>query len=147
MVVLLHERCQFWCEDFRQDHQLEQAAQGGPGDHLGALVTALSSCNTQGGRGSSGDYHPRLRGPSLCGSYDIKPLYHNVPSETLVTRMRRMDNLSAHIDAAVSSVRAGLYSPSSYSCVPHCKQAWHTVCGRCLSLARRWRRTCVAWAL
>ena len=25
---------------FRQDHQLEQAAQGGPGDHLGALVTA-----------------------------------------------------------------------------------------------------------
>ena len=26
--------------DFRQDHQLEQAAQGGPGDHLGALATA-----------------------------------------------------------------------------------------------------------
>ena len=25
---------------FRQDHQLEQAAQGGPGDHQGALVTA-----------------------------------------------------------------------------------------------------------
>ena len=26
--------------DFRQDHQWEQAAQGGPGDHLGALATA-----------------------------------------------------------------------------------------------------------
>ena len=33
-----------------------------------------------------------------------------------------------------------MYSPSSCSCVPHCKHACCTLCGRCL--ARRWRRTC-----
>ena len=32
--------------------------------------------------------------------------------------------------------------PSACSCVPHCKHAWRTSCGRCLG--RRWRRTCVA---
>ena len=53
-----------------RESRLLGSSGGGFGDARKARCTQWSYKHTLGGRGSSGDYHPHLRGPSFCGSYD-----------------------------------------------------------------------------